>query len=117
MEEKSVTLKKHNLHIVNYSIPIHKKISFKELSKHLHTLPNKPNAIPYVTSYYNYKENWGFCITYDEYKTLPQSGEYEVFIDSRLENGHLTYGDVILEGDRKDEILFFNLCMPSKYGK
>jgi aminopeptidase-like protein len=109
---KICDFKKHNLHIVNYSTSINKKISFEELSKHLHTLPNKPNAIPYVTSYY--KENWGFCITYEEYKTLPQSGEYEVFIDSCLENGHLTYADVILEGERKDEILFSTyVCHPS----
>lgn len=109
---KVADFKKHNLHIVNYSIPVHKKISFDELNLHLHTLPNKPNAIPYVTSYY--KENWGFCLTYDEYKTLPQKGEYEVVINSSLTEGSLTYADCILEGETKDEILISTyVCHPS----
>lgn len=109
---KICDFKKHNLHVVNYSIPVHKKITFEELNQHLHTLPHKPNAIPYVTSYY--KENWGFCISYDEYKTLPKEGIYEVFIDSSLEDGSLTYADVILEGERKDEILISTyVCHPS----
>lgn len=109
---KIADFKKHNLHIVNYSIPVHKKISFEELKKHLHTLPNKPNAIPYVTSYY--KENWGFCMTYDEYQTLSEEGEYEVFIDSSLHNGSLTYADCILEGETENEILISTyVCHPS----
>lgn len=109
---KIADFKKHNLHIVNYSIPVHKKISFDELNLHLHTLPNKPNAIPYVTSYY--KENWGFCLTYDDYKTLPQKGEYEVVINSSLTEGSLTYADCILEGETQDEILISTyICHPS----
>lgn len=110
--KKICDFKQHNLHIVNYSIPIHKKISFEELNQHLHTLPHKPSAIPYVTSYY--KENWGFCITYNEYQHLPKKGEYEVVIDSSLTEGSLTYGDFILEGERKDEVLISTyICHPS----
>ncbi|GIV27774.1 MAG: aminopeptidase [Bacteroidia bacterium] len=110
--KKICNFKKHNLHIVNYSIPIHKKIRFEELKQHLHTLPHKPSAIPYVTSYY--KENWGFCITYEEFQKLPQNGEYEVYIDSTLQNGSLTYGDLILEGETKDEVLISTyICHPS----
>ena len=109
---KIADFKKHNLHIVNYSIPIHKKISFDELNKHLHTLPNKPKAIPYVTSYY--KETWGFCISYEEFLTLPQTGKYEVVINSTLTNGTLTYADCILPGERSDEILISTyICHPS----
>ncbi|GAB4204746.1 MAG: DUF4910 domain-containing protein [Bacteroidia bacterium] len=110
--QKICDFKRHNLHVVNYSVPVHKKISFDELKQHLHTLPNKPNAIPYVTSYY--KENWGFCITYDEYKKLPQQGEYEILIDSTLSDGHLTYADYVLEGDTPNEILISTyVCHPS----
>lgn len=110
--KKICDFKQHNLHVVNYSTPIHKKISFEELKKHLHTFPHKPTAIPYVTSYY--QENWGFCIAYEEYKKLPTDGEYEVFIDSSLTNGSLTYADIILEGDRKDEVMFSTyICHPS----
>lgn len=109
---KICDFKKHNLHVVNYSVPVHKKISFDELKLHLHTLPSKPDAIPYVTSYY--KENWGFCIAYNEYKTLPQQGNYEVFIDSSLADGSLTYADCVLEGESKEEILLSTyICHPS----
>lgn len=110
--KKLCDFKQHNLHVVNYSTPVHKKISFKELKHHLHTLPHKPSAIPYVTSYYH--ENWGFCISYDEYKLLPTIGEYEVLINSSLTNGSLTYADIVLEGERKDEIMFSTyICHPS----
>ncbi|RME18198.1 MAG: DUF4910 domain-containing protein [Bacteroidetes bacterium] len=110
--QKIGNFKEHNLHVVNYSTPIHKKISFDELKQHLHTLPHKPNAIPYVTSYY--KENWGFCLTYDEYKQLPQKGEYEVLIDSSLTNGHLTYADCVLQGETQNEVLISTyICHPS----
>ncbi len=109
---KICDFKKNNLHIVNYSTPIHKKISFDELKNHLHTLPHKPKAIPYVTSYY--QRNWGFCISYEEYINLCQSGEYEVFIDSSLTKGFLTYADFILEGDTSNEIMFSTyICHPS----
>lgn len=109
---KICDFKQHNLHIVNYSIPVHKKITFDELKKHLHTLPHKPSAIPYVTSYY--KETWGFCIAYNDYQTLPEKGEYEVLIDSTLEEGQLTYGDLVLPGETEDEILLSTyVCHPS----
>ncbi|MCX7729307.1 MAG: DUF4910 domain-containing protein, partial [Bacteroidia bacterium] len=109
---KICNFKEHNLHVVNYSVPVSKKITLDELKKHLHTLPNKPHAIPYVTSYY--KENWGFCMTYEEYQTLPKSGEYEVVINSSLTHGSLTYADCVLQGESKDEILISTyVCHPS----
>jgi aminopeptidase-like protein len=102
----------NNLHVVSYSTPIHKKISWSELQPHLHHIPEMPDAIPYMTSYY--KENWGFCITHDEWKTLPQEGEYEVFIDSTLQPGHLTWAECVLRGETEKEILFSTyVCHPS----
>ena len=102
----------NNLHVVSYSTPIHKKISWSELQAHLHHIPEMPDAIPYMTSYY--KENWGFCITHDEWKTLPQEGEYEVFIDSTLQPGHLTWAECVLPGETEKEVLFSTyVCHPS----
>ncbi len=102
----------NNLHLMNYSIPVNKEISWEELKTHLHTLPDKPNAIPYLTTYY--KETWGFCLSYNEFKQLPQSGTYKVFIDTTLENGSLTYGQCVLKGTSQEEILFSSyLCHPS----
>lgn len=108
---KIIDFKKSNLHVLNYSTPIHQKISLSKLKNHLFTSPNFPDQIPYFTSYY--KENWGFCISQNEFNKL-QDGIYEVFIDSTLENGHLTYGELYLPGKSKDEILFTSyVCHPS----
>ncbi len=100
-----------NLHVVGYSIPIKKTISLEELQRHLYSLPDQPNAIPYITSYY--KETWGFCITENKRKQL-KPGKYEVFIDSELKHGSLTYGELIIPGDSEKEIFISSyLCHPS----
>jgi len=72
---KVVDFKQHNLHVVGYSAPIDKWITLSELQVHLHSLPEQPNAIPYVTSYY--KERWGFCVSQDERVKL-KGGKYHV---------------------------------------
>ncbi len=108
--KKFAEFKKHNLHIVGYSIPVNKTISLKELKKHLHTLKNQPEAIPYVTSYY--KRTWGFCIKYNEYKKL-KKGNYRVYINSKIEPGYLVYSDKLIKGKSKKEILLSTyLCHP-----
>ena len=109
--KKIIDFQKSNLHILNYSIPVHKKISLTELKEHLYTLPDKPDLIPYMTSYYN--ENWGFCMTHNDFLKL-KDGEYEVVINSTLENGSLTYGEYFLKGKSDNEILIScYVCHPS----
>jgi len=109
--EKIVDFEKHNLHLLNYSTPIHQKMNLVELKKHLYTLPDHPDWIPYRTSYY--KENWGFCLTHRQFEQL-EEGEYEVYIDSSLKKGHLTYGELFIPGESKKEILFSaHTCHPS----
>ncbi|MFN0032826.1 MAG: DUF4910 domain-containing protein [Flavobacteriales bacterium] len=103
---------KNNLHVVNYSAPIHTEISFDELAKHMHTIPEMPDAIPYITSYFN--ENWGFCLEHNEWKQQPRDGKYKVVIDSELKDGSLTYGQCVLKGESDREIFFSTyLCHPS----
>jgi len=110
--KKIADFKISNLHILNYSIPINKEVSYDELVEHLHTLPAMPDAVPYHTSYY--KETWGFCITHNEFLSLPKTGNYKVFIDSKLENGSMTYADLVLKGESEKEILFSTyVCHPS----
>lgn len=110
--KKICDFKQNNLHVVNYSIPVDKEVDYDELIKHIHTLNNQPNAIPYITSYY--KETWGFCISKKELDKLPKKGKYRVFIKSSLKNGSITYGDLVLPGKSKKEILFSTyLCHPS----
>ena len=109
--EKIVDFKNSNLHILNYSVPVRKKMPLNELKRHLFTLPDYPNWIPYLTSYY--KENWGFCMTYEQYKKLKED-IYEVVIDSTLEDGHLTFGELYIKGSEESEVLFSSyICHPS----
>jgi aminopeptidase-like protein len=109
--EKILDFANSNLHIVNYSIPIHSKVNLQELKAHLFTIPEHPTWIPYRTSYY--KEAWGFCLTHKQYLEL-EDEEYEVCIDSSLEPGHLTYGEYFIPGESTDEVLIScHACHPS----
>jgi len=109
--EKIAEFRKNNLHVLNYSIPVRKKVNLDELKQHLFSLPAHPDWIPYRTSYYN--ENWGFCVKHNQLQSLPD-GEYEVFIDSTLADGHLTYGEYVIQGETNEEILVScHVCHPS----
>lgn len=100
-----------NLHVLNYSVPVHRTMSLAELRPHLFSIPEHPDWIPYRTSYY--EENWGFCIRHSELLRL-QDGPYEVLIDSSLEPGRLAYGECYLPGERPDEVLVScHCCHPS----
>jgi len=106
-----VDFKKSNLHVVNYSVPVHTTLPLEELKKNIFTIPDKPDWIPYRTSYYH--ETWGFCLSHKQFEEL-EDGEYEVFIDSTLDNGYLTYGEYTIQGQTQDEVLFsVHICHPS----
>lgn len=109
--EKIVDFQKNNLHVVNYSAPFAGEIELEELQKHLYSLPEQPDAIPYITSYY--KERWGFCIAENQRRNL-EKGTYKVVIDGDLKPGSLTYGEVILKGESEREIFLSTyVCHPS----
>jgi len=100
-----------NLHVINYSIPIHRRMRLDELRPHLHSLPDHPEWIPYRTTYYN--ETWGFCLAHNVLTALADE-EYEICIDSSLTEGSLTYGEYYLPGKIQDEvILYTHVCHPS----
>jgi len=108
---KIIDFARSNLHVVNYSVPVRKKVPLAELKKHLHTLPGHPDWIPYRTSYY--REDWGFCLSHKQWLAL-EDGEYEAVIDSTLRDGSLTYGELFLEGGSDEEILLSaHVCHPS----
>ncbi len=110
-KKKIVDFKKNNLHLVSYSIPINKKISLKYLKRKLHFNKKMKNAIPYVCSYYN--KDWGFCLSYNNYKKL-KKGTYKVKINSSLKPGSLSYADLLIKGKSDKEILFSSyICHPS----
>lgn len=108
---KVIDFQKHSLHILNYSIPINQVMSLEELKPHLYTLPDQPDLIPYKTSYY--KETWGFCLSQNDFDKLAE-GNYQVVIDSVLNPGSLSYGELYIPGKTEDEILISShICHPS----
>jgi aminopeptidase-like protein len=109
--ERVIDFRDSNLHVVSYSVPVDARMSLTELRKHLHTMPEHPDWIPYRTSYY--AEDWGFCLTHRQLEALPE-GSYHVVIDSSLSKGHLTWGECLIEGASPDEVLLSaHACHPS----
>lgn len=109
--EKVVDFKRSNLHLMGYSVPFEGEMSLEELNKHLYSLPEQPDLIPYVTSYYS--PRWGFCIEHGRRERL-RPGTYRVKIASRFSKGSLTYADAFLPGEEEREILLSTyVCHPS----
>jgi aminopeptidase-like protein len=106
-----VDFRDSNLHLVGYSVPVRRRVTLGELKQHLHSLPDRPGWIPYRTSYY--EERWGFCLQHDRLCAL-RDDHYEVCVDSTLEDGHLTFGELLLEGESESEVLVScHICHPS----
>ena len=106
-----VDFRQSNLHVVNYSTPVSARMSLDELRPHLHTLPDRPDLVPYRTTYYD--RNWGFCLSQHQLDALAP-GNYDVVIDATLAPGSLTYGEVVVPGETTDEILIStHVCHPS----
>lgn len=106
-----IDFRRSNLHVVSYSVAVNRRMTLDELRPFLHTLPDRPDLIPYRTSYYD--ETWGFCLAHEQLEQLPD-GEYEVVIDSTLEPGSLSYGEFVIPGRIDDEVLIStHVCHPS----
>jgi len=100
-----------NLHVVNYSAPVDQELMLSDLQGHLHSLPTLPDAIPYVTSYYN--RTWGFCLSDKVRRDLPE-GRYHARIDSEFVKGGVPFAEAVLKGETEREILLSSyLCHPS----
>ena len=109
--ERVVDFRRCNLHVVNYSVPVHRRMSLEELRPHLFTLPERVDWIPYRTSYYT--ESWGFCLSQRQLEAM-EDDEYEVCIDSSLKAGSLTYGECYVPGESTEEVLIScHVCHPS----
>ena len=111
--ERVIDFQRSNLHVLNYSSPVRRRMSFSELEAHIFTLPDQPDLIPYRTSYYH--ENWGFCMSHHQLAELRDAGgEYNVVIESQLEPGALTWGEYLHLGESSDEVLLSaHVCHPS----
>jgi aminopeptidase-like protein len=110
--ERLVDFQKLNLHVVSYSVPVQARLRLSELRTHLFSLPGQPDRVPYRTSYYS--ETWGFCLSEQQLARFNENDEYDVFIDSSLTPGHLTYGEYLLPGASSEEVLIStHICHPS----
>jgi aminopeptidase-like protein len=106
-----VDFRESNLHVVNYSVPVDEQMPLEALRAHIHTLPEHPDWIPYRTSYY--RETWGFCMRHADLERLPP-GTYHARIDSTLAPGHLSYGELLVPGeDRREVLISTHVCHPS----
>lgn len=109
--ERIVDFKENNLILLGYSYPMDEVMTKDEMKEYVYTLSEQPNVIPYVTSYY--KERRGFCMSEDMYEALPE-GKYHLYIDTEHFQGSLTYGEILIEGQTKEEIFISTyICHPS----
>jgi aminopeptidase-like protein len=110
--KKIIDFNNHRLHIMGYSKAINCEMTYEDLVPKLYFLKDQPDAIPYVTSYY--KKDWGFCLSYNEFKKLKKLSNYIVHIDSSFNpDGFLNYGELLIPGEKKEEILFSSyICHP-----
>jgi aminopeptidase-like protein len=108
---KIIDFSNNNLHVVGYSEPIDEYMDLNTLNEHLYSLPDQPDAIPYITSYYN--TSWGFCLTHSQ-RGLLKEGLYHVVIESELKHGVLNYGELIIKGETEEEVFLSTyICHPS----
>ncbi|MBU2884051.1 DUF4910 domain-containing protein [Psychrosphaera sp. B3R10] len=109
--QKVVDFKDNNLHVVGYSIPTNETLTLEQLQPHLYSLPEQPDAIPYVTSYYS--KRWGFCLANNQ-RELLAPGDYQVVVDSELGPGVLNYGELVIPGESSEEVFISTyVCHPS----
>ena len=109
--QRFAELTTNNLHLMGYSTPVDTVLPLSELQTRLHTLPETPDWIPYVTSYYS--PNWGFCLSENQLRAMPD-GNYRIYIDSELKDGYLDFADCVVRGQSEKEILFSTyICHPS----
>jgi len=109
--DKIVDFGNSNLHVLGYSIPVNVTLSLELLKNHLYSDPDRPDAIPYRVSYY--KERWGFCLSHNQLQSLKED-DYKVVIDSKLTHGSMTFAELVIPGESKEEVLLSTyICHPS----
>lgn len=118
---KLIDYQKHNLHVLGYSLPVDKWVTVDELMEHIYTEEGEPDAIPYVTSYY--KERFGFCMSENQKQDIlskskggtTQEPKYHMYVDSKLKDGSLTLGELIIpstEGNEEEIFISTYTCHP-----
>ena len=110
-DERVIDFRASNLHVVSHSVPVDARMTLDELQPHLHSLPDRPDLVPYRTSYYT--PTWGFCVSQRVRDSL-RPGEYDVVIDAALAPGQLEWGELVIPGEHRAEVLLTtHICHPS----
>ena len=108
------------LHLVSYSTTIDKWMDWEELNKHLHYSEKRPHAVPWEFKYY--ERDWGFCLSKDEYDSLPRDQRFHAVINTNYnisaENGLRTLSAVIdpIGGKNKqmgEVLICTHVCHPN----
>lgn len=102
-----------SLHVVNFSESFSGTIDLEQLQPHLYSLPNRPQAVPYVTSFY--EPRWGFCLSQIQRDSL-KPGKYRVEIRASKFKGNLSFytTDIPAESPTNRSVLLSTyLCHPS----
>lgn len=101
----------NNLHVMGYSTPVDRYVSLEELLQYIKVEEGQPEVIPYVTSYYS--PRYAFCMSKKQRDAL-KPGTYHMVIDSCLFDGVLNYGELLLPGSSREEVLLSTyICHPS----
>lgn len=109
--KRLVDFANNNLHVVGYSTAVDVLLSLDELQEHLHSLPDKPEAIPYVTAYYS--DRWGFCLTHLQ-RTALVPDTYRAVIRARKFQGIMNYAELVIPGESSKEVFLSTyICHPS----
>ncbi|NJC95846.1 MAG: DUF4910 domain-containing protein [Anaerolineae bacterium] len=77
--ERIVDFKDNPLHIVSYSLPTDKMLTFEELQPHLYFNEKRPHTVPWVFKYY--ERDWGFCLPKKAFDKLPRDKKYHAVIN------------------------------------
>ena len=101
--EVIVDLDAHPLHIAAGSVPFSGEIEKEELLRHVKTDPDRPDAIPYATLYYD--RDWAVCIPHEWLEKFKEE-RYVVDLNCRRTDGELKIGQYILPGETEDSIVF-----------
>lgn len=101
-----------NLHVLNYSRPWNTVMAWDELQPYIHTIPDRPDVIPYRTAYF--RDLWGFCVNGAQYKRLQDGGPWKVVVDTEFFDGALTLAECTLAGASRETVVFHcHTCHPS----
>ena len=108
----------HPLFVSPYSAPVRLSISREELLAHTVSQPSQPDAFQYNWRYALDArlrlQDWGLSLPQQIIDGLP-AGPFDLCIDAEVEPGEMLVGEIVLPGEREEELLFVaDYCHPGQ---